>query len=159
MDYKSATNLLLHIRETTLKYYLEKLPWESLVKIPEGYGNNILWNIGHMISVSYSLTFTIAGLAAPTELEMIKKFRKGTFPEDYTEETVLWIRENILNSIHAIDEAWANEQIQSITLPFTTDLGNTIETPSDALAMTLVHDMLHFERIRLFRKLTREKKA
>jgi hypothetical protein len=155
MDYKAATTLIKQIREITLNFYINKLPMESLIKIPEGYNNNMIWNVGHMISVSYSLNFSIAGLTPPSELEMIKKFRKGSFPEEYTQNDIDWIKRHILYSVEEIERAWEENKIQTIVLPVTTDLGNVVNTPSDALAMTLAHDMLHFERIRLFRKLTR----
>ncbi len=155
MDHKAAIKLLKQIREVSSKYYIDKLPWDSLTKIPNGYSNNIIWNIGHMISVSYSLNFTIAGLPLPTELEMVKKFRKGTFPAEYGEIDIKWIKDNILKSVELIDEAWDKDLIKEIVNPIQTDLGNIVESPSDALAMTLVHDMLHFERIRLFKVLTK----
>lgn len=155
MDYKAVTKLIKQIREVSLNLYINKLPMDSLLKIPEGYNNNIIWNVGHMISVSYSLNFSIAGLTPPCELEMIKKFKKGSFPIEYSQNDISWIKNHLIYSIDEIDKAWEENKVQTITLPITTDLGNIVSTPSDALAMTLAHDMLHFERIRLFRKLTR----
>ena len=155
MDYKACTNLMLNIRQAVATYYMEKLPIESLLKIPEGFNNNMIWNIGHMISVGYSLNFSIAGLIPPTEIEMIKKFKRGSFPVEYTDADIQWINEHLVRSVHEIENLWAENKVSVIVTSVTTELGNVITTPSDALAMTLVHDMLHFERIRLFRKLTK----
>lgn len=155
MDFKACTNLMLNMRQAIATYYMEKLPLESLVKIPDGYNNNMIWNIGHIISVGYSLNFSIAGLIPPADIAMIKKFRRGSFPEEYTEEDIKWINEHLVSSVYAIGNLWAENKLSVIVNTVTTELGNVINTPSDALAMTLVHDMLHFERIRLFRKLTK----
>ena len=155
MDFRSCTHLMLNIRQTAQTYFLDKLPYESLIKIPEGYNNNIIWNLGHMISVGYSLNFSIAGLIPPADIEMIKKFRKGSYPEPYSEMDINWIKEHLLPSVYAIESLWAEDKLVVIQQSVTTDLGNVINSPSDALAMTLVHDMLHFERIRLFKRLTK----
>jgi hypothetical protein len=155
MDFKACTNLMLNIRNAIATYYMEKLPMESLLKIPEGYNNNMIWNIGHMISVGYSLNFSIAGLIPPADIEMIKKFKRGSFPLEYTDADIQWINEHLIRSVQEIENLWAKNKVSVIVTSVTTELGNVISSPSDALAMTLVHDMLHFERIRLFRKLTK----
>ena len=75
---------IFDITETSRKVllqFLEKYSVEELNKIPEGFSNNIIWNIGHIIVVQQMLVYKLSSLPMMISEEMIEKFKKGTKPE------------------------------------------------------------------------------
>jgi hypothetical protein len=41
---------------------VQNLSDEQLIKIPQGYNNNILWNMGHVVGSGQKLTYGMAGM-------------------------------------------------------------------------------------------------
>jgi hypothetical protein len=48
----------------------------------EGYSNNLIWNIAHIIVVQQMLVYKLSGLPMMISDEMVEKYKKGTKPED-----------------------------------------------------------------------------
>lgn len=67
-------------RNRLLKF-LENHSLEQLNKIPEGFSNNLIWNIGHIIVVQQMLVYKLANLPMMISDEMVEKYKKGTKPE------------------------------------------------------------------------------
>ncbi len=59
------------------------LPAEQLNKIPAGYNNNIIWNMGHLICAQQSLCYFRAGQAITVEDRYFSPYRTGTKPETF----------------------------------------------------------------------------
>ena len=57
---KSLEILLQHRK--VLYYYLKESPLDILNKIPSGFRNNILWNIGHSVVVQQVLVYRRSNL-------------------------------------------------------------------------------------------------
>ena len=71
---------IFDITETSRKVllqFLEKYSVEELNKIPEGFSNNIIWNIGHIIVVQQMLVYKLSSLPMMISEEMIEKFKKA----------------------------------------------------------------------------------
>jgi hypothetical protein len=49
--------------------------------IPEGYSNNLIWNIAHIIVVQQMLVYKLS-ITMMISDEMVEKYKKGTKPED-----------------------------------------------------------------------------
>jgi hypothetical protein len=58
-------------------YTLEQL------KVPEGFNNNIIWNIAHVIVTQQILVYKLSGLPMIVTDEMVEKYRKGTKTEHF----------------------------------------------------------------------------
>ena len=67
-----------------LKDLLENLTLEQLNKVPEGFNNNIIWNIGHIIVTEQLLAYKLSGLETSVSESMINKYRKDAKPEGET---------------------------------------------------------------------------
>lgn len=70
---------LLKTRQLFLKL-IENLTNEQLNKIPQGFKNNIVWNIAHLTVTQQLLCYKLSGLNCLLSEEMIAKFQKGTAP-------------------------------------------------------------------------------
>ena len=70
---KTSRNILLK--------FLENYSLEQLNTIPEGFSNNLIWNIGHIIVVQQMLVYKLSNLPMHISDVMAEKFKKGTKPE------------------------------------------------------------------------------
>ena len=61
--------------------FLENYTLEQLNTIPDGFSNNLIWNIAHIVVTQQLLVYKLSGLPANVSDEMIEKYRKGTKPE------------------------------------------------------------------------------
>ncbi|WP_240046437.1 DinB family protein [Priestia flexa] len=77
--------LLLHhletVRSITLKVLSSVTEQESLVT-PDGFSNNIFWNLGHIVYIQEKLVFELAG-------------KKNQLPASY--ERLFALKQNLLN--------------------------------------------------------------
>jgi hypothetical protein len=91
-NLKHATSLRYHTyeQENFIAEYLENYTLEQLNKVPEGFNNNLIWNIAHIIVVvQQMLVYNLSGLPMMASPEMVEKYKRGTKPEaDVTQEEV-----------------------------------------------------------------------
>ena len=79
-------DILKKSRELVLKE-LEGLTLEQIHKIPEGFKNNIAWNVAHLVVTQQLLNYKLSGLNCLASDELIETYKKGTLPtETFSEE-------------------------------------------------------------------------
>lgn len=77
---------------------------EQLNKIPQGFNNNILWNIGHSIATQQLLTYGLSGLTPPLSLDFINTYKKGTQPEgEYNKQDIQEIKDFLFSSLEQLE--------------------------------------------------------
>lgn len=59
---------------------LKDLNTEQLNKIPEGFNNNIIWNLGHMVAAQQGVCYVRAGLKPKVSEEFIAAYKSGSKP-------------------------------------------------------------------------------
>jgi len=67
----------LEVLSNTRKFYnkfLEKTSLDDLNKIPQGFNNNIIWNIGHIVVTQQLLAYKLSGLPMMVSDSMIAKY-------------------------------------------------------------------------------------
>ena len=73
----------------TLDKFLNKYSLEQLNKIPAGFNNNLIWNIGHIVVVQQMLIYGLSGLPMFVSRELVGSYKRDTKPEgDVTQEDV-----------------------------------------------------------------------
>ena len=70
-----------HKSRILYKGLLEQFTLENLNKIPDGFNNNIIWNIGHIIATQQLLVHKLSGVPMSVSDAFIDTYRKGTKPE------------------------------------------------------------------------------
>ena len=55
---------------------------DQLNKIPEGFNNNIAWNVAHLLVTQQLLCYKFSGLPLAVSDKMVKTFVKGTSPQE-----------------------------------------------------------------------------
>ena len=126
-----------------LQSYLKNYTLDQLNKIPEGFNNNIIWNIAHTIVVQQLLVYKLSGLQPMISQEMISKYAKGTKPENPVSQAEVDEIEHLL--FQTIDQTrtdFDNKIFQNYT-EFKNELGFTIKSAEEAVAFNYFHEATH----------------
>jgi hypothetical protein len=137
------TYVITMTSRNVLSSFLDNYSLEQLNKIPSGFNNNLIWNIGHIIVVQQMLMYKLAGLPMMVPDEMVELYKRGTKPErDATQVEVDQIRSLLFTPI---EKAAADIQkgIFEHYHPFTTMSGFTITSSEDAWAFNYYHEAVH----------------
>jgi hypothetical protein len=79
MDANKQIALIRGIR-SDFQQVIQDLTIEQLNTIPPGFNNNIAWNYAHSIATQQSLCYSMMGLPAYLDIEVLKQYRRGTKP-------------------------------------------------------------------------------
>ena len=132
--------------------YLEHYTLEHLNKIPEGFPNNLICNIGHILVVQQMLVYNLSGLPMKVSQEMVEKYKRGSKPEDNVSQTEMdEIRSLLFETINQT-KADFNSKIFKTYTEFTTLSGFTIRNVEDALAFNYYHEAMHIGMMMSIRK-------
>ena len=142
----------LHNRKI-FHYYLKQFTLEQLNTIPEGFNNNILWNIAHTMVTHQLLTYKRAGQNMAIPKEWVGYFAKGTKPErDFTIEEVKVIDAALFTTYEQF-EADAKQGIFAEMKPYTTSTNMVLENLESTQNFILFHDGLHLGSVLALAKL------
>jgi hypothetical protein len=127
----------------TLTQFLNGYSLEQLNKIPEGYSNNLIWNIGHTVVVQQMLVYKLSGLPMMIPDEMVNKYKKGSKPEqDFSQAEVDEIRSFLHETINKSEIDFENQAFNNY-IEFTVMTGYTIKNATDALHFNNYHEAVH----------------
>ena len=125
---------------------------EQLNKIPEGYNNNLIWNIAHVIVVQQMLVYKLSGLPMMISDEMVEKYKKGTKPGHIvTQAEVNEIQALLLQTINQTENDLENKIFINYQ-EYPTSAGIVLKSASDAMAFNDFHEGLHIGIIMSIRK-------
>ena len=152
MDYTFTINR--RNRELMLGF-LEKYTLEQLNKVPEGFSNNIYWNIAHAVVSQQRLVYALSGV--PQEMlvteEMVKAYMRGTRPErDVTAEEVEELKKLLFTTIDKVEADYKNGLFKNYK-EYTTELGYTLHTIEEGMEFNNYHEGLHLGYMYAIRKL------
>lgn len=127
----------------TISKLLESHSLEQLNKIPDGFSNNLIWNIGHVVVVQQMLTYKLSGLPMMITDEMVAKYMRGTKPEDLVaQEEVDQIRELLFATLEQTKKDFAADIFKEYQ-EFTTMSGFTLRNAKDAMEFNNYHEGVH----------------
>ena len=122
---------------------VEGLSSEQLLRIPAGFRNNLLWNLGHVIATMQVLCYEKCGMPWRVPVYFLAPFRKGTSPADWTGTVDLEDIENwLLESVKTLREDLHQNAFVSYE-PYETSAGIRLTCISDALAYDAWHESQH----------------
>ena len=126
---------------------------DQLNTIPEGFSNNLIWNIGHIIVSQQLLVYKVSGLPMMVSDELVEKYKKGTKPEHIvTQAEVDEIKSLLFETIQQTKVDYDN-QIFKNYMEYTTSTGNhVLRNAEDAMAFSNFHEGLHIGIMMSIRK-------
>ncbi|TCM95887.1 DinB family protein [Paenibacillus sp. BK033] len=151
---KGLLHQLGFVRQVTLNA-VRGLPEAVLDVVPEGFNNNMRWNLGHIYVVQERFAFHFAGepVLLPDSFE--RWFAKGTKPGDWQEEQLPKL-DTLLELLAAqpirIAEKLHDRLEEQTAMPFTTGTGVPLHTVGEFLSYTLYHEGIHFNSISLLKR-------
>jgi hypothetical protein len=129
-------------RNVLLKF-LENYSLEQLNTIPEGFSNNLIWNIGHIIVVQQMLVYKLADLPMMIADEMVDKYKKETKPEhNVTQKEIDEIKLLLFSTLEKTKKDFSENLFQNYN-EFTSMSGFTMKSSADAIVFNNYHEALH----------------
>ncbi|PZX56584.1 DinB family protein [Algoriphagus chordae] len=139
-------NISFHIWKNNRAIYskfLQHNTLEQLNKIPVGFNNNLIWNIGHVIVVQQRLVYGLSGLPMNVSDELFQKYKPGTKPEtDVDQATVELFKELLMTPIEQTIADFESGKFQNYK-EYTTSKGFHLGTAADAITFNNYHEALH----------------
>lgn len=145
-------NILKKSRELVFKK-IENLTNEQLHKIPEGFNNNIIWNVAHLVVTQQLLHYKLSGLQCLIPDELIEKFKKGTSPsETLNDEEIEEIKELLIGLPDTLEEDYTAGIFENYQV-YPTSTGFVLTDIQNAIAFNNMHEGLHLGVIMSLTKL------
>ncbi len=121
--------------------------------IPQGFNNNISWNLGHMIASQQILCYKMNGQEPLVPENFLSLYRKGTSPRDWTKPADLEeLKHYFALTTEALYRDFENSK-GSVYQAYTTSAGITLTTLEEAMLYNYGHENLHYGVILSIRKL------
>ncbi len=149
-------NSIFEITRTSRKMiapFLENYTLEQLNTIPEGFSNNLIWNIAHVVVTQQLLVYKLSGLPMMISDDLVEKYKKATKPEQFaTQSEVDEIKALLLSTIDQTEKDFENNVFKNFT-EYPTSTGFVLKTVEDAMDFNKFHEGLHLGIMMSIRKL------
>ena len=121
--------------------------------IPNGFKNNIAWNLGHILVTQQLLVHKLSNIACEVDGETIKKFGKDSVPQtDYTLVAIENLKSQLLSCVEKTKELYTSGTFKTFNV-YPTSLGYTINNVEDAIAFSNYHEGIHIGIIIALKKI------
>lgn len=145
-------DLLRATRHNFLKILDQSTP-TSLLAIPDGFNNNILWNILHTLASQQLLVYGLSNTPFRLDKAFIFQYKSGTQPSDELDESMIdFARTHLISSV---DQLTADFR-QHIFGPYREaklSYGLEIHSFEDAIHFNNLHEAMHYGQIKTYQKL------
>jgi len=149
---KKQIEIIKKVR-TFLLEGIKDLNIEQLNKIPAGFNNNIIWNLGHMIAVQQGICYKRSGLQAMISDEFWEKYRSGSKLAGIVDEAEInYIKQLFFTSLDQLETDYAKNIFSGYTA-WTTRYDVEIASIDDAISFIPFHEGLHSGVIGTFKRL------
>ena len=126
-----------------LNSFIENLPLSELNKVPDGFNNNIIWNVAHTIVTQQLLVYNLSAIPMIISDELVEMYRKGTKVErDVTQAEVDLIKGLLFSTIEKTKEDYENRIFQTYH-EYTVTTKSTLTNVDEAIAFNNFHEGIH----------------
>ncbi len=149
---KTQFDILRKVREIVTKV-VSGLTIEQLHTIPEGFKNNIAWNVAHLVVTQQLLHYRLTGTDCLISEDMINIYRKGTAPSTRLSQEEF---DNVLQQLKELPDALEknyNDGVFKNYTTYATSTGFVLDSIDSAIAFNNMHESLHLGVIMSLRKL------
>jgi hypothetical protein len=123
--------------------FLNNFSLEQLNKIPEGFSNNLIWNIGHIIVSQQGLVYRLSGLKMNVTDAMFETYKNGSKPTGTTSlSEVEEIKTLLFSLISQTKSDYENGKFVSYN-EYTTGTGFNLTSTKEAMEFNNYHEGLH----------------
>ncbi|WP_298542209.1 DinB family protein [uncultured Aquimarina sp.] len=146
---------LLEITRTNRRLLLkimDNYSLEDLNRVPEGFSNNLIWNIAHVVVTQQLLVYKLSGLPLIIDDELVNLYKKGTKTErTVSQEEVSTIRELLFSTLDKTEEDISADIFKEYT-EYPTSTGFVLKSVKDAISFNNFHEGIHLGYILALKK-------
>lgn len=151
---KTQFEILRKTRELA-KNLVADLSLDQLNTIPEGFKNNIAWNLTHLLVTQQLLHYRLTGNVCLISEDLIETYRKGTQPSvKVSEEEWTEVIEQFKNLPSKLEEDY-NSNLFKVYQSYETSTGFVIDSIDTAIQFNNFHESLHLGIMMSIKKLVR----
>jgi hypothetical protein len=144
---------IFKIYRKSLVNEIDDLNIEQLQKIPEGFKNNIFWNVAHILVSQQILHYKMSGLNPFITHDWIENYQKGTLPRFViTEDEIDYLKSKLITTADQLEEDFNEKKFDSYTA-FETKMGIMISSIEDAVNFNNCHEALHYGIVTSMKKM------
>lgn len=115
----------------------------TITTIPQGWNNNILWHVGHVVVTQQILCYKLSGNDMCVEQAYVDTLLKGSAPTDWTKSPDWKCTLALLIELAQRLEADYVQGIFSNFTEYPTSAGITLTSIDDAIAFNNFHEGIH----------------
>ena len=135
-----------------LESVIENHSLEQLNKIPDGFTNNIIWNIAHVIVTQQILVYRLSRLPYLISEDLIIRFKKGTKPDgDLSQNEVDEIKNLLFAPIEKTNDDYKSNIFREFET-YTVSTKSTLTNVEEAIDFNNFHEGIHLGVILSLRK-------
>ena len=132
--------------------FLDAFSLDELNKIPNGFNNNIFWNIAHLVATQQLLVYGLSGLPMHVSDEFVEKYRKDSKPNSNTsQEEVDEVKDLLFSTLDKTKEDYHNGVFKDYK-SYTTSTNSTLTTVEQAMEFNNFHEGIHLGYILAMKK-------
>ncbi len=129
---------------------------EQWVKIPSGFSNNLLWNLGHLVVTQELLCYKLSGQSLTLSDEIIEDFQKGSSPAQWDSPSAYLdqlpsFMQQFKDSPALLKERYESGALGEFT-EYQTTPGVVLHNIEEAIAFNNIHDGMHLGIMLALRK-------
>lgn len=150
---QSLTDLNTFVRQGMIAV-LDDLSVEQINEVPQGFNNNLIWNLAHVVACQQEYLYDRAGVETAVNVDFIAKYRGGTAPAEKLDQNAInTIKELALSTAQALVKD-AKGNLRNAYKPMeVTGQKINLQTLDDAIAFMLFHEGLHLSTMRTYKRL------
>ena len=125
---------------------ISSLTSAQLNSVPKGYNNNIIWNLGHLVSALQAICYKRAGLAITIDDKYVTPFLPNTQPDNFiNSEQIEVIKELLISTIDTLQTDFENKIFGNYTKSENIErvYGIELNNIDEAIDFLLYHEGFH----------------
>lgn len=131
---------------------LDNYTLAQLNKVPEGFKNNLFWNIAHIVVTQQLLCYKLSGLGLMVNDEWVELYKKGTCTsKEATEQDLEQLKSLLFTTIEQTQKDIEEDSFKSFT-KYPTSTGFVLKSVDDAFEFNNFHEGIHLGYVLALKK-------
>jgi len=145
---------LLQVTRNNVIATIKDISNDQLNYIPEGFNNNIIWNVAHLIATQQLLVYGLSKTQFVIPKAFIDSNKKGTKPSTYYSQTdTKEIIEYLSTTVNQMEIDYNSGVFSGKPFKaYTSSFNITLRSVEDAIAFNNVHEGMHFGMIKIMKR-------
>jgi uncharacterized damage-inducible protein DinB len=134
---------------------VQDVSFDAALKVPDGFNNSILWNVGHILLAAEQFLFITTNRESILPEHYVQLFSRGTKPSEWTMEppSLESLLEQLDTQTERVKRTFLENIDEKIPTPFQFPGLPPLETVGDVLLLTLYHETMHTGQIKALKRL------